>query len=402
MSNYQSNFGAVINNNANEIETKQDESSYTMTNPLIAMIGISEYDRDVFPNLDCVVDDYKNVQHAFHCVREYSFVYFNKRNQIRHKKGKLHKNIISSKEIKLRWNENEILNFNDQLHKILQNKTYNYDGLIYFIACHGDKGSVIYDSSGNKVPLIIIFDKFNNQNCIQLRNKPKIYFIEACRGDQRTKRFENSLFDSTVDLDGIDNGNIANDSTQNENATDNSVTTLKVDSNDTSSTMQANESKDQNNISNLKVPSIASTKAIDHALQSYNPILSVQKLTTIDENDDENKNQSDTDKMKSNINSINSLDTKSDLNLTFSKYNYNREIYANTEGYTVAEPIRYGAYMTRSITQVIENDDIFKTDFDNIIHHTRKIMLKLMGTSVACGAQVIQDNNNIPKKLFFG
>ena len=57
--------------------------------------------------------------------------------------------------------------------------------------------------------------------------------------------------------------------------------------------------------------------------------------------------------------------------------------------------------MTRSITQAIENNDIFKKDFDSIINHTRKIMLKFMGTSAECAAQVIQDNNNIPKKVFF-
>ena len=56
----------------------------------------------------------------------------------------------------------------------------------------------------------------------------------------------------------------------------------------------------------------------------------------------------------------------------FSKYNYNREIYANTEGYAVVEPGSIGAYMTRSLTQVIENDDLFSKDFDTIINYTRK------------------------------
>ena len=65
------------------------------------------------------------------------------------------------------------------------------------------------------------------------------------------------------------------------------------------------------------------------------------------------------------------------------------------------EPGSIGAYMTRSITQAIENDDLFQKDFDKIMNHTRKIMTKLMGTSVECSAQVIQDNNNIPRKIFF-
>ena len=87
--------------------------------------------------------------------------------------------------------------------------------------------------------------------------------------------------------------------------------------------------------------------------------------------------------------------------MVFSKYNWNREIYANTEGYAVVEPGSIGAYMTRSITQVIENNDVFKKDFDIIMNHARKIMLELMGKSIECAAQVIEDHSNIPRKLFF-
>ena len=177
-----------------------------MSNPLIAMIGISEYDSDVNLSLDCVINDYKNVQHAFYVVRGCCMAYFNSKNTLVHKIVEKQTSNINSKNntnsrnvsnrhnLKLRWNEKEIFDYNNKIHEILENKQYNYDGLIYFISCHGDRGSVIYDSNGNKVPLIAIFDKFNNQNCLQLRNKPKIYFIEACRGDQRTKRMKNSLF----------------------------------------------------------------------------------------------------------------------------------------------------------------------------------------------------------------
>ena len=71
------------------------------------------------------------------------------------------------------------------------------------------------------------------------------------------------------------------------------------------------------------------------------------------------------------------------------------------QGYAVVEPGERGAYMIRSITQAKENDDIFCKDFDSIINHTRKIMLKLMGTFGGGAAQVIEDNNNMPKKVFF-
>ena len=116
------------------------------------------------------------------------------------------------------------------------------------------------------------------------------------------------------------------------------------------------------------------------------------------------KNGTNVEAKKDEFKDVEAKDNKFDSSMNvgiFSKYNYNREIYANTESYAVVEPGSIGAYMIRSITQVISNDDLFKKDFDTIMNHTRKTMSKLMGTTVECGAQVIEDNNNIPRKIFF-
>ena len=393
LSNYQSNFGA-----AHKIGTKPTES-YRMTNPLIAMIGISEYDNGIFGNLECVINDYKNVQHAFYVVRGYSIVYFNEKNQLRHRrclkntKMKMNRNVFSRNDLKLRWTDDEVLNYNKQVHKILENKKYSYDGLIYFVSCHGDRDSVIYDSTGNKIPLIVIFDKFNNQNCIQLRNKPKIYFVEACRGNQRTKRFNNSMFDTVSSI--VDH---KHKNGQKKYTCDTAVPDIGKSTGVAYGAFdQVHEEKNKDNISTLQVAATTDSHTpnphpLDH---NYNQA-SFTNLTTIDENDDKDDFKDVSIKIE------NENASQSSLNAVFSKYNYNREIYANTEGYAVVEPGSIGAYMTRSITQAIENDNIFKKDFDTIINHTRKIMLKLMGTSVECAAQVIEDNNNIPRKVYFG
>ena len=396
LSHYQSNFGVTGKNGVQQFD---HESSYKMRKPLIAMVGISEYDNNVFPNLECVVNDYKNVHHAFYIIRGYSIAYFNKKNQMMHRKGlnsktqpiamKKNTNVVSRHDIKLTWDGDEILSFNDQIHAILENPKYGYDGLIYFISCHGDTGGVIYDSSGNKIPLIVIFDKFNNQNCVQLRNKPKIYFVEACRGNQRTKRFANSLFD---DINNID---VNSKDPDFEEKFDHDGPEAKQMANDNEI-----EYKSKGPHLHLLTPSI---KTITHApippLPAHaHPLHLFANLTSIEEND--NKQQfKNVEIVEKNNNKENSR--HSEFGVTFSKYNYNREIYANTEGYAVVEPGSIGAYMIRSVTQAIENDDIFRKDFNTIIHHTRKIMLKLMGTSVECAAQVIEDNNNIPKKVFF-
>ena len=97
---------------------------------------------------------------------------------------------------------------------------------------------------------------------------------------------------------------------------------------------------------------------------------------------------------------LNTLNTKDNLYL-FSKFNWNRVIYANTDGYAVVEPGSKGEYMIRSVCKAFKNSNIMKYDFDQIMVQIRKILIKIMGTSKECAAQVIDDRNDIPKSLFF-
>ena len=355
LSNHQSNFAHLQTNEAGNFKNTKlqrvTRASISIKKPLIVVVGISIYDNNVFPTLECVPIDYKNIQYAFNVVRGYDMAFYNPKNQLvvkRHKIGSENK-VSSKSEFKLRWNEKEVFKFNDAIYEKLNDSRYNYDCLLYFISCHGDRGGVIYDSNGNKIPLITIFDKFSNQNCIKLRNKPKIYFIEACRGKKRTKRYANSNFEKTDEkhqtLQGVGNNNKTKTY---EPFTSSHETTMEIE----------DKSNDEDNISNT---------------ESVN----VKTVATL------NNNKS-----------------KACDNM-YSKYNYNREIYANTEGYVVPEPGSKGAYMIRSITQSIVKNEIFCKSFDEIMIQSRKIMLKLMGTSIECAAQVIDDHNNIPNKIIF-
>ena len=356
LSAYKSKFGSTNYNNDDEMDKKTTENkldtgntkSFEIGNPVIAAIGIGNYDKGIFPNLDCVSTDYKNIQHAFNIVRGYDIVYYSNKNNIVHKRGSNYNdsdnsyNTDSTKwpQFKLQWTEKEIFEFNDKLDKIVNSSRYNYDCLIYFVSSHGDCDGIIYDSKGNKIPLIAIFDKFNNHKCFQLRNKPKIYFVDACRGSRRTKNYNNSMYKAKM--------------TSEVNVTTNNET---------------DESNDN--------------KFCDEEKQEYADSSAVNIIA--------NTRASFKDKNNNNKNYTN----------VFSKCNFNREIYANTEGFAVVEPGSRGAYMTRSITKCIENDSIFEKDFDSIMIHCRKIMLKLMGMSPDCGAQVIDEHNNIPRQLVF-
>ena len=69
----------------------------------------------------------------------------------------------------------------------------------------GQYGGRIYDCNGNDdISLNDIFDIFNNENLKKLCNKPKIYFIDCCRGDMRLKAQIHSSNDNDDNDDQIE------------------------------------------------------------------------------------------------------------------------------------------------------------------------------------------------------
>ncbi|XP_035666920.1 caspase-2-like [Branchiostoma floridae] len=51
---------------------------------------------------------------------------------------------------------------------------------------HGEEG-VIFGTDGVPVQLDEIFSMFDNKNCLRLKGKPKLFFIQACRGSKVDK-----------------------------------------------------------------------------------------------------------------------------------------------------------------------------------------------------------------------
>ncbi|XP_037004188.1 caspase-14-like [Artibeus jamaicensis] len=65
---------------------------------------------------------------------------------------------------------------------------------------HGENG-FIKMKDDDKVSLEFIFDMFNNKNCPALHEKPKIFIIQACRGERRDSGVETD--DEPMDSDDI-------------------------------------------------------------------------------------------------------------------------------------------------------------------------------------------------------
>lgn len=59
------------------------------------------------------------------------------------------------------------------------------DSLIIVLASHGDEienKPVVFASDGGNISVKKVIKEFNNENCTQLIGKPKMFFVDACRG----------------------------------------------------------------------------------------------------------------------------------------------------------------------------------------------------------------------------
>uniref|UniRef100_A0A8C9A987 Caspase-8 n=1 Tax=Prolemur simus TaxID=1328070 RepID=A0A8C9A987_PROSS len=88
----------------------------------------------------------------------------------------------------------EVVHFEDstakEIHEVL--KVYqsmdhnNKDCFICCILSHGDKG-IIYGTDGEEVSIYELTSYFTGSNCPSLAGKPKVFFIQACQGDNYQK-----------------------------------------------------------------------------------------------------------------------------------------------------------------------------------------------------------------------
>jgi len=92
-------------------------------------------------------------------------------------------NVFSQLGFKVMLYENQSIKQMSTLLKVLSKnrELSNHDALAVIILSHGDT-NVIYGSDGEIIVVDYILELFNNQNCSLLINKPKMFFLSACRG----------------------------------------------------------------------------------------------------------------------------------------------------------------------------------------------------------------------------
>ena len=65
-----------------------------------------------------------------------------------------------------------------------------YAAFVFFIMSHGDKKDVIYGVDNRKAGMEDIMSEFTPTTCPTLENKPKLFFIQACRGQKMDSRMQ--------------------------------------------------------------------------------------------------------------------------------------------------------------------------------------------------------------------
>ena len=172
--------------------------AFLINDPLVVVIGIGEYDENSgYETLDGVSKDYYHIIHTFvHCWR-YKVLFKSSKNKTIYTNTptavkSFEKRDDNDDGYKLHWTKEEILQFGQEsCNKLVE---YQHNGLLFVISCHGGSQGVIYDSTGEEFVLEFLCEIFrpipdasDDPTFNHLYAIPKIFFLDICRGSMQMK-----------------------------------------------------------------------------------------------------------------------------------------------------------------------------------------------------------------------
>ncbi len=80
----------------------------------------------------------------------------------------------------------------NEIEKVREKNFSKYASLVVCILSHGGEGTV-FGTDGDEVSIEDVKTQFNNFNCHDLIDKPKIWIIQACQGNQLQEDLEKSI-----------------------------------------------------------------------------------------------------------------------------------------------------------------------------------------------------------------
>ena len=69
-----------------------------------------------------------------------------------------------------------------ELQRIAERDHSTHDAFVSIIMSHGGVGDAVYGVDGGSLTIRDLMKPFNEANCPTLKNKPKVFIIQACRG----------------------------------------------------------------------------------------------------------------------------------------------------------------------------------------------------------------------------
>ena len=155
-------------------------------------------------DLDGIIQDYKNLVLVFYKHFGYSIAFHDNENKLHYCNKKAQNNNnnnsnnsnnnskvdikqtkLSTSKFQLKWTEDDVCDFVDEITEIIS--TGEHDSLLFFISSHGDSDGVILSSDCDEISLFSIFAQFFGDKCGVMLDRPKIFFVDACRGSMRSR-----------------------------------------------------------------------------------------------------------------------------------------------------------------------------------------------------------------------
>ena len=315
--------------------------------PLVVILGIGEY-HDESQNLIGIGTDYKRCVHAFNNRYNYSVFYQNRKNEKIYSTTKMNLETAKlSRSVKIEWTYEEIIEFFQNARNIVVNN--KHDSLIIIISSHGESDGVIIDSNHDEMPLREIYHLFTRGECDYLKAKPKIVFVDACRG----KMLSNVKYQ------------------------------------DTSKQQDTGDHKNKNN--QIKTKNVSST------ITTANANNNSDELPESDNGSNSNNDDDNNDNNHNNGSKENAIEKQ--LNAYDKESNY-RFIYATSDRDAVVESSKRGGHFMRSICSVFAHvDGVVSSDLDTIVYQINYQAKKRGETSHV--VQQVEDVNRMDCRVTF-
>ena len=359
----------------------QADVTYCIRDPLVAIIGVGDYENDVMPPLVGVNMDYLNSIYTFHYKLGYSVLFQNKlANSVEYitKNGNAEIDFNKCKEqVKTYWLDDEIEQFFDNVK--LYTLTHHHDAVIFLISAHGDSEGVILDCQGEEVSLGVLFSSFQGQECTYLIDKPKIAFVDACRGSMRSKPYY-----------------VPQKQEKQEKETNGNPAKSKMISQADKWTSDMSSSGFSNDAPSIIIEPNQTTSGGSGGGLGGGGVIAADAYASgpggLGSPGSPGSPGSDSDSI--NKSSIEPEDAHYHTNANF------RYVYGNPEGYAVADGGSKGGYLIRSIKRVFSNVDVLTNSqtLDTIVHQIRKQTKKLVGKG---SVQCVEDVNTMTYEVVF-